>query len=273
MNVGWARLLMRPLMPLLLGLAGAAAGAQAPVQVMVLGTYHFGNPGLDLSNAQADDVLAPRRQAELEAVADALAGFAPTRIAVEMKADAEPRLAVPAYREHLAGRRAGQRNEIDQIAFRLARRLGHADVFGIDAAGSFPFEPLQKWAEANGRGTELKASIAAVGARTHELEALQRERSIGQLLRWLNEPPRIEADHQWYVQALRLGQGAAQPGAELLAAWTARNLQICARLVQLAQPGDRILVVYGSGHSALLRRCVSDMPGWQLVEPGTRLPR
>lgn len=266
---------MKPLrrwLSLLSLLACTLASAQ-PLQVMVLGTYHFANPGLDLHNAKVDDVLVPRRQAELEALTEALAGFAPTRIAVEMKADAEPRLSAPAYREYLAGRRAGQRNEIDQIAFRLARRLGHADVHGIDAAGAFPFEPVQKWAAAQGRETELQQSVDALGARTREFEALQRERSVGQLLRWLNEPARIQADHAWYVQALRYGQGAAQPGADLLAAWTARNLQICARLVQIAQPGDRILVVYGGGHAALLRRCVTDMPGWSLVEPDTRLPR
>ena len=256
----------------LLGLLASLATAQ-PVQVMVLGTYHFANPGLDLHNAKVDDVLAPKRQAELEALVDALAGFAPTRIAVEMKADAEPRRAAPAYREHLAGRRAGQRNEIDQIAFRLARRLGHAEVQGIDAPGAFPFEPLQQWAEANGRKDQLQQSVDSLGARTREFEALQRERSVGQLLRWLNEPARIAADHAWYVQALGYGQGAAQPGADLLAAWTARNLQICARLLQITQPGDRILVVYGSGHAALLRRCVTDMPGWSLVEPDARLPR
>ena len=53
----------------------------------------------------------------------------------------------------------------------------------------------------------------------------------------------------------------------LLAAWTARNIAICARLVQSAQPGDRVLVVYGAGHSFLLRQCVQQMPGWLLVEP------
>ena len=41
-----------------------------PVQIMVLGTYHFGNPGLDLVNTEADDVLLPKRQAELEKLAD-----------------------------------------------------------------------------------------------------------------------------------------------------------------------------------------------------------
>ena len=43
-----------------------------PIQVMVLGTYHFGNPGLDLHNMKVDSVLTSARQAELADVATRL---------------------------------------------------------------------------------------------------------------------------------------------------------------------------------------------------------
>jgi hypothetical protein len=49
--------------------ASPALAALPPVEVMVLGTYHFGNPGLDLNNMKADSVLTPARQRELAAVA------------------------------------------------------------------------------------------------------------------------------------------------------------------------------------------------------------
>jgi len=42
--------------------------AQQPAprpEVLVLGTYHMANPGHDLFNTKADDVLAPKRQAEI----------------------------------------------------------------------------------------------------------------------------------------------------------------------------------------------------------------
>jgi hypothetical protein len=42
---------------------------------------------------------------------------------------------------------------------------------------------------------------------------------------------------------------------------TRRNLLICATFPQLTQPGDRIVVFFGSGHSFLLRQCVSETPG------------
>ena len=54
---------------------------------MVLGTYHFDNPGQDLHNMKVDSVLTPAKQAELADVASRLAKFNPTKIAVEALSD------------------------------------------------------------------------------------------------------------------------------------------------------------------------------------------
>ena len=51
--------------------------------MLLVGAYHFGNPGQDVNNMEVDDVLTPRRQAELDRVAASLAAFAPTALAVE----------------------------------------------------------------------------------------------------------------------------------------------------------------------------------------------
>lgn len=262
---------MRPL-PFLLLAAGAAVAADT-IEVLVLGAYHFGNPGRDIHNVKVDDVLAPRRQSELQAVADALAQFRPTRVAVESRADAAPGRALAGYREYLDGKHEGNRNEIHQIGFRLARQLGHKAVYGIDADGSFPFEAVQKFAEANGRKEEVAAALDAVGVQTRAFEARQKTATVGQLLRALNEPRRIAADHEFYMNLLRYGAGSEQPGAKLAGDWYARNLAICARLAQIATPGDRILVVYGAGHGYLLRHCAGAMPGWRVVETNEYLPR
>ncbi len=54
---------------------------------MILGTYHFGNPGMDLHNMKAENVLTPDRQQELDDIAARLAKFKPTRIAIEALSD------------------------------------------------------------------------------------------------------------------------------------------------------------------------------------------
>src|SRR5207247_312395 len=55
----------------------------ARAEVLVLGVYHMANPGHDIFNMQADDVLAPKRQAEIAQVIAALKKFNPTKIALE----------------------------------------------------------------------------------------------------------------------------------------------------------------------------------------------
>ena len=49
----------------------------------MLGVYHMANPGRDIHNMRADDVLAPKRQAEIGQLVEVLKRFRPTKIAVE----------------------------------------------------------------------------------------------------------------------------------------------------------------------------------------------
>jgi hypothetical protein len=264
---------MNRLLALLLVFVACHAPAAEPVRVMVLGTFHFANPGLDLANAQVDDVLQPRRQAELQALAEGLARFRPTVVAVERDADAAPDRAVKSYADYLAGQGRDDRNEIVQVGFRLARLAGLQRVVGIDTHGDFPFEALQAWAQRNGRAADLQKEIEDIQARVKRMEQQQKTHTIGQVLRDMNQPATIRDDNGFYMRVLGYGAGSQQPGAALAGAWAARNLAICARLAQVARPGDRVVVVYGAGHSHALRQCVADVPGWQLVEAVDYLPR
>ncbi len=49
-------------------------------KIMILGTYHMGNPHLDGRNLEADDVLLPKRQREIAELNEKLARFNPTKI-------------------------------------------------------------------------------------------------------------------------------------------------------------------------------------------------
>src|SRR5437867_10327367 len=95
----------------------------ARAEVLVLGVYQLSNPGHDIFNMQADDVLAPKRQAEIAQVIAALKKFHPTKIAVERNFG-DDRIA-KGYAEYVAGKHELTSNEIEQIGFRLARELGH----------------------------------------------------------------------------------------------------------------------------------------------------
>src|SRR5262252_9303741 len=59
------------------------AQSQSKAQVMILGVYHFANPGLDYVKSDLDDHLSEKRQKQIAEVVESLAKFRPTKIAIE----------------------------------------------------------------------------------------------------------------------------------------------------------------------------------------------
>ena len=239
-----------------------------PVRVMVLGVYHFGNPGLDVNNVEADDVRSPDRQRELDALAEALTRFAPTAVAHEGKGVA-PYLDTR-YADFTRRDLTRDRNEIVQIAYRLAAQAKLRRVYAIDEQPDdgepdyFPFEKLQQFAEQSGKAGELREAVDA-SALMRMVEKAQTTLSIPEVLLLMNGEP---FDDTFYWRVLSFGAGEDQPGPELAAYWFMRNAKIFNKLIQITQPGDRVIVIYGAGHGHWLREMIEKTPGYEL-EPVT----
>ena len=252
--------------------SSAPAYARDVVQVMVLGTYHFANPGLDLANMKADDVLKPQRQKDLEALAAALATFKPTKIMVERVVKTAD-LADPRYAAFKPAHLGEQRDERVQVAYRLAQRLGQGTVYGIDEQPDdgepdyFPFGKVAAWAGTNGRGAELEALMGRVKAITSDMEKRQQTQTIPEMLLHDNTPSAEAESHSFYYDLLSFGDTNAQVGADLNAMWYLRNAKIFAKLMKAAAPGDRVLVVYGAGHNYWLRHFARTTPGFETDDP------
>jgi len=239
-----------------------------PVRVMVVGVFHMSNPGQDMANVQAPDPTTPQRQAEIARVVGGLARFRPTAVATEWPAD----LVAERYARYRAGTLPPSRNEVVQLGFRLGQMTG-ARVYGADMDGDFPFEPVAAYAASHGMEGWIQDMMGVAQRETRESSARLARGTIGAELRRMNQPAWIAAGNGFYASALRVGGGDAQPGADLVAAWTQRNLRICARIIQESKPGDRVVVIFGAGHAYLLRRCFQETPGFVLVEPNRYLPK
>lgn len=245
----------------------AVEASATPIEVMVVGVFHMSNPGHDIHNLKVDDVLEPKRQREIVAVTDALARFRPTKVGVEWPAD----IVADRYNQYLAGTLAPSRNEVVQLGFRLAKKTG-AEVYSLDADGDFPYQRLKNFAETRDFSKLLDEMNAAIQHDVDEQARLLAQKGVSADLRFLNDPVRLSKDNAFYRDMLRIGLGDDQPGADLTASWYHRNFLICANLLQLAKPGDRIAIFFGSGHAFLLRQCVTETPGFRLVEPNDYLP-
>jgi hypothetical protein len=245
------------------------------VQVMVLGTYHLANPGLDLHNVEVDDVTSESRQRQLEDIATMLAAFGPDRVAVEARSEHED-FSLASYEEFEPADLEEIANESVQIGFRLAHRLGHEKVFGIDEKDEdtdyYPFGQVAEFAEANDQMAAIEAMNRMGSSFVQTVGRLHAEGHIGSALHWINQPAMIERMQGiGYYGMLDVGDADRQPGALLNARYYERNARIFAKLMQVVEPGDRMLVVYGSGHSYWLRHFVSETPGFELVEPNDYL--
>lgn len=240
------------------------------MQVLVLGAYHFGNPGQDLHNMKVDDVRIPAKQAELADVATRLAKFQPTKIAVEALSD-RPDLSYAKYETFEPGMLTKNADERVQIGFRLAKNLGHKVVYAIDEQSDkvdyFPFDKVEAYAKEHGQSPLLAKLHAHVETMMKETEATQKTTPILLMLARMNDPARIATDHrEFYYALLQLGDRLTQPGADLNGGWYLRNAKIFAKLTQVAKPGDKVVVIFGSGHAFWLRHFVQNTPGFSLVE-------
>lgn len=240
--------------------------AREPVRVMVLGVYHFANPGADLNNAKVDDVLTPQRQKELAALAETLKTFQPTVVAVE--ASAEPPYADAGYRDFKPTDLAKERNETVQIGYRVAHVADIDRVYAIDEQPSegepdyFPYDSVHQQAKETGDAGRLE-TMSDYGSLIAEFEEQQKSQSVPELLKFWNSGR--FPDH-FYWNVMTIGEGEKQTGAELAAYWFMRNAKIFNKLVQVTEPGDRVILVYGSGHGAWLREIVERTPGY-VLEP------
>jgi len=246
---------LRALLAALLGLTmpciAQDACANKP-QVLILGTYHMANPGRDMYNMQVDDVRSPQRQMELAQLADVLAKFAPTKIAIEADPDSER---VPAaYKDYVAGKHELTQNEIEQIGFRLAKQLGHTQLYPIDVEGDFPFQRVIDYAKATGRSADLDKLMSSTGQIVAAQNDYIKSHTVLQSLLYMNSPAQVAAGDTFYLQLAPYGEAGDYAGPDLLGAWYTRNIRIYGNMAKLIQkPTDRILVLYGAGHLGWLQ--------------------
>ena len=238
-------------------------------KIMVLGTYHMANPQANVWNRDVDDVLSERRQAEIKVVVEELKHFAPTKIAVEYPTGDDAMN--QSYSQYLTGDYELQASEIDQIGFRLAKELGHAQLYPTDFHNEYDFEGLVQYAQEHGQGQIIEKWMSAgeeVMQATHQFEQAA---TVREILLHLNSPIHLRANAAGELQQIRIGQGSEYTGVDVQAKLHERNLRIFTNIVRLIEPNDRIFVLYGVGHALCLRRFVHDFGELELIEPSDYL--
>jgi hypothetical protein len=241
-----------------LALALLALQGQPPrPEILVLGTYHMANPGHDIHNMKADDVLAPKRQGEIARVMEVLKKFHPTKVAIESEVGTTR--ATQQYTDYLAGKYTLTSNEIDQIGYRLAKELGQQSIYLVDEESDFPYGRVLNYAKANGRADAFNATEATSGARVKAQGDYLASHTVLEMLELMNADSSVAQDVAAYFAFVPYGDPDDYAGPDLIATWYQRNIRIYHNVHELIEsPNDRILVIFGAGHLGWLRQDVAN---------------
>lgn len=253
--------------------ADSPAWPEPPVQLLILGTFHFTDAGLDSYRPQYDiDILSSERQLEVEELVNLLAAFRPNKIAVERLPSRQGTLD-SLYSSYRADEFDLPSNEIYQLGFRLAARLGHERLHAVDAERRFylPYVDPDDYAEAHGQDTFTDSAFVELYNEYHQYkDGLKTRQSLREHLRWLNHPEEVLRSHgQYLIDNFAVGTNSEHPGVDSRTAWYNRNLRIFANLRRLSDmQGDRVLLIIGHGHVPILRHAAEASPQFDLVEVG-----
>ncbi|WP_460525637.1 DUF5694 domain-containing protein [Flindersiella endophytica] len=242
--------------------------SEAKLRALLVGTYHFqSRPGGGGEDAEPASMKTPEKQAELDHVVELLAAYEPTKVMVQAPY-AMAKQVITQYTLYRFGTYEPGQNEVHQVGYRLARRLGHDEIFPIDV--------LHRWWEPGIEEVTAKSPAAAelldqIQQRLRTADRADDEdydRTVAQRLAALNAGEQGTSGLEDYLTAwVRLVDGDNYAGADVVGNWYHRNLRIYANLLRSAQPGDRLLVFYGAAHIPVLRQLLSASGQFVLDDP------
>ena len=228
-----------------------------PAEVMLFGVFHFANPGLDVVKTEQINVMTEENQAYLEGLADRIARFNPTKVLIESPPERDETIQ-ERYQEYLDGTYELGSNENYQLGFRIAARSAAATVHGYDERNvHWKAEPLFAYLEEHDEATSAKMN-ALIEAFTAESERAHKTMTLKQLLLRANDAEQDRLNRSSYLMTNQVGEDDNFVGADATASWWHRNFRMFAIIQRYAQPGERVLVIGGQGHTAILKQLLDD---------------
>ncbi|RPD49634.1 hypothetical protein DNI29_02205 [Hymenobacter sediminis] len=263
-------------------LAATSQAQTKPADLLLIGTFHFDNPGLDVSKINTMDVQAPKVQAELETMATRIAAFQPDKVFVEWEA-ADQKGLDDLYAAYLGPDYAGYvqtkfsqrthgfytRSEIVQLAFRAAKKAKLTKVYAMDYRKTqFPYDSVMSAMKSAHQDDLLQGIQAYVKSYEENMNKKLATNSITQLLLDENTKTNLDFNKGFYLNRVnRAGTTTNFSGPFLVSEWYRRNLYMYSIIQKTVAPtDDKVVVLVGSGHAAMMREFLSFDSGFRLKE-------
>ncbi len=240
-------------------------------KVLVVGTFHFDYPGLDAHKTSDDDkidVLKDPKKTEVTELVNYIKTFKPNKIAIEAFPNWNAHEKLKAYK---TGAYRDERDERFQLGMRIANEIGLDTLYAIDADNMA--EDLEK------------IDSSYTNALFKDFDFQNDDPYLQFVKDWIGQEDKLipkvnlldyfkhinsRESHQYGYGAYLVGDFKLdnRRGADILASWWYnRNLRIFRKLQQITEsPDDRILIIFGNGHAAILRQLLEASPEYEFVE-------
>ena len=240
-------------------------------QVLVVGTFHMDYPGLDshkTSESDKIDVLKEPKKSEVSQLVEYIKKFKPTKIAIEAGTSWKAVEKLKAYKD---GEYRDQRDERYQIAMRIANDLKFDTLYNLDAH-SLSQDMYRNDSIAYNSYTGAidwereDASSTAMYDWFDYNDIITKEAPLLDYFKYMNSP-----ESHAYGYGIYLTGGFKtenNQGADHLSMWWYnRNLRIFRKLTGITDgPEDRIMILMGNGHAAVLRQLIKVSPEYDFIE-------
>ncbi|MDO1449118.1 DUF5694 domain-containing protein [Rhodocytophaga aerolata] len=246
-------------------------------EILLIGTFHYNNPGADVAKTKSFDILSEKSQLELEGISSSIIKYNPTKVFVEWPFKEQSKLdsLYALYKEnnYFTNESLSDfylKNEIFQLAFRVAKGNNLDKVYAIDYPETkFPYQEVMHDIESTNQ-LELKERIEKTIAQfTTEFDnMIESGASLKELTFAMNTKQMRDASNDLHINMFSLaGSTNDFNGVYLTSEWYKRNLYMWSLIQKYTSVSDeRVMVLAGSSHTAMIDLFVKENRDWKIKE-------
>jgi hypothetical protein len=256
----------------------SVVSAQQKVKVILLGTYHFNNPGNDMVKQKERNILSKESQQDLDNIVDKInmSAYRPDQIFVESDFSEKKELNAN-YQSYIKNqyhkftdtikrarlKRFYTEGETFQLGYRLAKKLKHQELYPIDSLIEMRFDILMKGIDSNPKlkkeFDEIKASLS---------DNCLEKSNLSEVFLCMNEKSELDDNLGFYISfANKVMINKDYFGSNLVADWYKRNLIMYSNIQNQLKPDTKnIFVLVGTGHAAILKQFFENDKNFELVD-------
>ena len=245
-------------------------------EALLIGTFHYNNPGVDIAKTKSFDILSEKSQLELNQISSKIKEYNPTKVFVEWPYNEQEELdsLYQLYREkkYFTNDSLSDfylKNEIFQLAFKVAKQNNLKTVYGIDYSTSFPYGDVMNDIERN-KQFKLKEKIENTISKF--TTTFDNKIDSGALLKELtyfeNSKKMRYLSNDLHNNLMSIaGSSNDFNGVFLTSEWYKRNLYMWSLIQKHTNKSDeRIMILLGSSHVAMLELFIKENNEWGIKE-------